>query len=45
MKIISVSTQVSFDFDGTENFTFECVFTKQTDVMMTQACLSVTYYL
>ncbi|XP_060845742.1 uncharacterized protein LOC132925355 [Rhopalosiphum padi] len=43
MKSISVSTQVSFDFDGTENFTFECTFTKTNCDVMTQACLPVTY--
>lgn len=39
----SVSTQVAFDFYGTENFTFECTFTKTDCNVMTQACLPVTY--
>lgn len=43
MKSVSVSTQVAFDFDGTENFTFECTFTKTNSDVMTQACLPVTY--
>lgn len=29
-------TQVAFDFDGTENFTFECTFNKINCDVMTQ---------